>query len=337
MSASVVSASQTTPVPQGVLDALRGARRIALAGHVTPDADCLGVIGAMQLGLAQFGKPTAASMPAGSVSRKLRFMAELCDLHPASTEELATCDVALVMDTAKDKRVNIDGKLEALPNARVVNVDHHASNTGYGDVNWIEGTRSSSCEMIYEILVGLGCEITPAIATLLYAGIHSDTQGFSLSNTTSRSLQVAHELAERGARVVETCEKLCRSYNAAEFGLLKVIYANTRMSDDGVLGWSTADHDEIKTAGCTPEDIDDQVEIVRSIEGVRVAILFTEGNPCKVRMNFRGDRGLPVLELARQFHGGGHNMAAGAILDGSLSEVTERVLARAREYIAAHV
>ncbi|RMF81868.1 MAG: bifunctional oligoribonuclease/PAP phosphatase NrnA [Planctomycetota bacterium] len=336
MSATILSVKDITPVPPAVLEALRSAERIALAGHVTPDADCLGVIGAMQLGLRQLGKQTAAAMPAGSVSRKLQFMVDLASLHPAHASELAACDAALIMDTAKEKRVNIDGKLEALPSARIINVDHHASNTGYGDVQWIEGTRSSSCEMVYEILRGLACEITPEIATLLYAGIHSDTQGFSLSNTTSRALQVAHELAECGANVVETCEKLCRSYNASEFALLKVIYANTRISEDGRLGWSTADYDEIHSAGCTAEDIDDQVEVVRSIEGVRVAILFTEGKRGKVRMNFRGDRGLPVLDLAKQFGGGGHDMAAGAILDGTVPEVAERVLAAAREYIPAN-
>lgn len=330
------AAPATERVPAEVCDALRAAERVALIGHVTPDADCMGVIGAMKLALEQMGKTPCVSMPAGSVSRKLQFMVELGGWQPASTDELAACNLAMAMDTAKDKRVNVDGKLEALPGVRVLNVDHHASNTMYGAVNWVEGTRSSSCEMVYEIIRALGLEVTPAIATLLYAGIHNDTQGFSLSNTTPRSLQVGYELTEAGAAVVETCERLNRSYNQPEFGLLKTVYANTKVSDDGRLGWSTCDHDEIVGAGCTAEDIDDQVEIVRSIEGVRVAILFSEGRKGKIRMNFRGERGLPILDLAQQFGGGGHEMAAGAIQDGTIAEVVARVVPAAQAYVAKH-
>ena len=113
------------------------------------------------------------------------------------------------MDTAKAKRVNIDGKLEAIPNAKVLNIDHHTTNTQYGDWNWVEGDASSSCELIYLLIKALGCQVTPTIATLIYAGIHSDTQGFSLANTTNRSLRVAAELAEAGADIIDTCEKLC--------------------------------------------------------------------------------------------------------------------------------
>jgi phosphoesterase RecJ-like protein len=336
MSARTESAQTVSPVPADVCEAIRTADRIALIGHVTPDADCMGVIGAMKLVAAQLGKTACVSMPPGSVSRKLQFMVGLGGWKPASPAELAACDLAMAMDTAKDKRVNVDGKLEALPDTKVLNVDHHASNTMYGDVNWVDGARSSACEMVYEIVRALDVKVTPAIATLLYAGIHNDTQGFSLSNTTPRSLQAAYELTEAGARVAETCEKLNRSCNQPEFGLLKTIYANTRVSDDGRLGWSTCNHHEIVGAGCTAEDIDDQVEIVRSIEGVRVAILFSEGRQGKIRMNFRGERGLPILELAKQFDGGGHEMAAGAIQDGSIAEVVERVLPAVGDYIAKH-
>lgn len=321
-------------VPREVCEAIRTARHIALIGHVTPDADCLGVIGAMWLALPELGKYPHAALPEGSVSRKLRFMVELCGLKAASPDELAACDLAIVMDTAKDRRVNVEGKLEALPNARVLNVDHHASNTRFGTWNWVEGHRSSSCEMVYEILRALGCRITPTIATLIYAGIHGDTQGFSLSNTTPRSLQIGYELAAAGARIAEVGQRLLHSRSRSEIELLKAVYANLRISADGSLAWSAIDHQEIARAGAAANDIDDQVEVCRSVEGVCVAILFSEGTPGRIRMNFRGQRGVSVLELAQQFGGGGHHAAAGAILDGTLAEVTARVVPAAEAYAA---
>ncbi len=323
--------ANTTPAE--VCDAIRAADRIALIGHVTPDADCFGVIGAMYLALPELGKVPLAALPSGTVARRLEFLVEMAGIVPATPAELAACDLALVMDTAKEKRVNVDGKLEAMPNTRIVNIDHHATNTRFGTVNWIEGDASSSSELIYLLIGALGCQVTPTIATLIYAGMHSDTQGFSLSNTTTRSLKIAGALAEAGADIIHTCERLHRSRSRSEFELLKVIYANTQLSADGRLAWSTADHDEISAAGCVANDIDDQVEVVRSIDGVKVAILFSEANRGKVRMNFRGERGVSVLELARQFGGGGHHAAAGAILDGSIAEITARVIPAAEQYV----
>ena len=324
---------EPTPVPGELTDALRSARRVALIGHVTPDADCIGALGAMFLALRELGPEPHVAMPPDSVARKLRFLVERAGWQPASAEQLAACDAALVLDTAKPKRVNIEGKLEAVLNARLLVVDHHTSNERFGQVNWVEGDRSSTCEMLYELIATLGVPLTPDIATLLYAGIHSDTQGFSLSNTTCRSLAVAHALAAAGAEIIDTCEKLCRSQSRNEFELLKVIYANTQLSRCGRLGWSTASYEEITAAGCHANDIDNQVEIVRQIEGVRIAILFTEGVKGKIRMNFRGDSGWSVLELARHFGGGGHDQAAGAILDGTIEDVVRKVIPAARAYI----
>jgi len=322
------------PVPSDVVAATCSASRIALIGHVTPDADCLGALGALYLALRQMGKSAYVAMPDGSVARRLQFLVERAGWKPATRDELAGCELAIVLDTAKDRRVNVDGKLDALPGVPVLNIDHHDSNTRFGRWNWVEGDRSSSCEMVYELLRTLGCPITPVIATLLYAGIHNDTQGFSLTNTTPRSLEAAHDLAQAGADLVDVCERLNRSRSRSEFDLLKVVYANTKLSPDGKLAWSTADFDEIRRAGCTANDVDDQVEVVRSIEGVKLAIFFSEGNRGKVRMNFRGERGCPVLALAQQFGGGGHEQAAGAILDGTIREIVERVLPAALEYVA---
>lgn len=323
----------STRVPQELCNALRCASTVLLVGHVTPDADCLGSMGALKLGLEQLGKRCFASLPAGSVNRRLAFLTEVAKMPPASAEDMKRCDLIAVVDTAKDKRVNLDGKLDAYPGVPVVNIDHHATNAGYGTFNWVDGVRSSSAEMVCEVLAALGCEITPDIAALAYAGIHTDTQGFSLPNTTPRSLTVAAELARIEFGLPALCERLHRSVSPGEFKLLSVIYANTRVSEDGKLAWSTADYDEIHGAGCSAEDIDDQVNVPRTIEGIRMAILFTEGNRGKIRMNFRGEGGLSILELAQQFKGGGHHAAAGAIMDGTMGDVTRTVLAAAAEYL----
>lgn len=320
-------------IPAKLFDRVRAAGRIACFGHETPDADCLGSAGGLALGLCALGKDARLFMP-GGVARKLEFLFGACGLLRATDAAgLDGCDLAIVCDTAKEKRVNAPGGYPAIERLPIVNIDHHATNTGFGTIRWIDPERSSSSEMVYELLIALRAPIDDALATLLYAGIFSDTQGFSLSNTTPRSLAVAADLAGRNARVSEVCERLDRSVSVGEFALLRVIYANTRVSPDGRLAWSTATYGEIIGAGCNADTIDDQVEVPRSIEGIRIAILFSEGEPGVVRMNFRGEGGLSILPLAEQFGGGGHYAAAGARRRGELAPIVETVVRAASEFL----
>lgn len=327
-------AARVVDGPEAAVRAIRGAARIALVGHVTPDADCLGAIGGLWIALAELGKYPHAALPAGTVSRRLAFLVQHAGMTPAAMHELKQCDLVVVLDTAKDRRVNLEGKLEALSGVPVLNVDHHATNPGFGKWNWVDAQRSSTSEMVFELIAALGCRITPTIATLLYAGMHSDTRGFALVNTTARSLAVAHELAAAGARVAEVCERLHRSYSRGEFELLRTVYANTRVSPDGRLAWSSLSTEEIAASGCAASDIDDQVEVPRSVEGIALALLFSEADTGKVRINFRGEGGVSVLELAQQFGGGGHRGAAGAMISGALRAVMEQVIPVAMRYAA---
>lgn len=322
-----------TVVPAEVLDAIRGAKKAAIAGHVTPDADCIGSIGGLWLALPELGVTPYASLPTDSIARRMQYLVELSGLSGASDQELAECDVLIAVDTAKQPRLNLPGDGSVLAGKPIINIDHHATNTQFGQWNWIDGHRSSTAEMVYEVLTELGCQITPTIGSLLLAGIHTDTQGFSLHNTTARSLAVGHALVEAGADIHAIGERLHRSQSRHEFELMKVIYGNTQVAAAGRLAYSTASHSEIINAGCSANDIDDQVEVPRSIDGIYIAILMTEGNPGKVRMNFRGEQGLSILELARQFNGGGHHGSAGAIINGSVEEVAPKIVAAAEAYL----
>lgn len=315
--------------------AIRGAGGIALAGHVSPDADALASMGALHLALPELGKAGFAALPVGSISRRVEFIVALSGMKPATAEQIAGCDLAIVLDTAKEKRVNLDDGLRSLSEAAIVNIDHHASNTEFGRWNWVSPSASSTSELVYYLLRRLGCALTPTVATLLYAGIHSDTQGFSLTNTTPSSLAVGHALAAAGARIHDVCERLHRSHSREEFELLKTIYKNTRVAAEGRLAWSCASLEELAAAGVDGSAIDDQVEIPRSVADIAVAVLLTEGEPGVVRVNFRGEGSVSVLELAKQFGGGGHRASAGARIRGSLEAVVPRVISAAEAFVRA--
>ncbi len=323
-------------VPNEVLDALRSLRRPVLVTHVVPDADALGSMFALTAACRSAECRPRASVPDGSISTRLGFMAGLAALKTATPDDFADADGFIVLDTAKKGRCNVGAALKETDWSAgrvIMNIDHHEGSTRFGDVNWVVAEAGSTCELVYYLLRAWDLEITPAVASLLYAGIQTDTLGFSLPSTRAATLHAAAMLVACGADVGMLGDRLCRSLRKSEFDLVRVIYANTKVLAGGDLAYSSASYTEIHDAGCRAADIDDQINVPRSLEGARLAMLFTEGKRGKTRLNFRGSHEVTVIELAAAFKGGGHSQAAGAVLDCGLEEAIERVVPRALEHL----
>jgi phosphoesterase RecJ-like protein len=326
----------TANVPAQVVDAINRMRRPIVLAHVRPDADALGSMFSIALAWTSDAVAPRVALPPGSLSQRLAFLFDMVDLPVATLEDFAHADGFVVLDAAKQSRCNVGTELKETDWRRdrpLVNIDHHGTNTMYGSLNWVVADASSTSELVYCLLRAAGKEITPVIAALLFAGIQTDTSGFALSNTTPSALQVAGELARAGVDVGDLGERLCHSQSQSEFDLLRVIYDNTKVVADGRIAYSTADYEEITGSGCTAADIDDQINVVRALNGVQLAMLFTEGEPGKTRINFRGCGGVTVVELAGRFNGGGHAGAAGAVVDSGLEETVRRVVPAAIEHL----
>lgn len=326
------------PIPPGdVLAAMVGMRSPVVISHIVPDADALGSMLATALAMSSKDCTPRISLPPDSVSQRLGFLVELAEAVVAAPGDFSSADGFIALDTAKKPRCNVGAELRQTDwsNGRpVVNIDHHATNTQFGDANWVVGEAGSTCELVYAWMKAAGVTVTPAMATLLLSGIHTDTIGFSLPSTSVWSIAAAAELMQLGANVGDLGERLYRSQTRSEFDLLRVFYANTRVNSGGRMAYSFASYDEIHDAGCSAADIDDQINVPRSLEGAELAMLFTEGRKGKVRINFRGAGDVTVVELAGQFGGGGHVQSAGAIVDGDLQTVVKTVVERASIHLA---
>jgi len=323
-------------VPAEVIESVHSMRAPIVIAHVVPDADALGAMLAMAAACASNGSSPKLSLPAGSLSQRLNFMSDGTTTPVATVDDFPDADGFLVLDTAKKSRCNLEpviAETDWSAGRPIVNIDHHETNTRFGRVNWVVEPAGSTCELLFYLLQEARIPITPQMASWLYAGIQTDTLGFSLPTTNAWALHAASELVTNGADVTDLGERLCRSQRQSEFDLLRVVYANTRALADGRLAYSTASHDEIHNAGCTAADIDDQINIPRSLDGVELAMLFSEGHRGKTRINFRGSGAVTVVELAGEFGGGGHTQAAGAVLDCGLDEAVEKVVPRAVEHL----
>jgi phosphoesterase RecJ-like protein len=323
-------------VPADVIDAIERMREPVMIAHVIPDADALGAMLAMARAWASDQCRSRVALPPGSLSQRLGYLFEQAEVVVATPDDFASADGFVVVDTAKKDRGNVGPDLKETDwssGRPLVNIDHHGTNTQFGDLNWVVEDASSTCELVFFLLTAADRPITPVTASLLYAGILTDTLGFSLPTTSAAALTAAARLVQHGASVGDWGERLCRSQRRSEFDLLRVIYANTKVVADGRVAYSSASHEEITGAGCTAADIDDQINIPRSLDGVQLAMLFTEGERGKTRINFRASGTVTVQALAVEFGGGGHLQAAGAVLTSGLEKAMEKVVPRAVEYL----
>ena len=323
--------------PAELLNSLKQAQSLVCVGHVSPDADCLGAALALTRAWSQSTKKTASIwVSEDSIPARLQFLFDIAQVPRTDGCDTSNIDRTVIVDTSQPSRADVP---DALPSdwcdrQNILNIDHHFTNTCFGKIDWIVENASSTCELIYHVVNHLQFKMDAVVATLLYAGIYTDTGGFSLPNTTTHALHVAAELTRRGASPADIAERVDRSVSNSQFDLLKRTYQNTQTLASGMIAYSTISHDDLTRTGCNPSDIDDQVDVPRSMAGVAIAALFTEVRPGKVRINLRGESSTEVAGLAQQFGGGGHRQAAGVIYSGALEDAVEQVMSAAVKLLA---
>jgi phosphoesterase RecJ-like protein len=216
-------------------------------------------------------------------------------------------------------------------------VDHHVS-TGLlpPGPRYVDPTAAATGELIFELAKANGWEVTLAAARALYVAILTDTGGFRFSNTRPRTLRVAADLLETG---VDPEQIYLEVYARAPEGrprLLAEALQTLVVERDYGLAWVTVPPGAIERHGVSSDDLDGVVEFPRSIEGVRMALLFREIAQGRVKVSLRSVGDVDVAAFAKAYGGGGHTKAAGLSLTGSLAEVQATVLKAARAFLESN-
>jgi phosphoesterase RecJ-like protein len=245
-------------------------------------------------------------------------------------------DMLIVLDISDVKRLGaLTESVRRLDVPKLV-IDHHiASDDPAGTIILTDVTACATGELVYDLGCQLGFEITPRIAQALYAAILTDTGSFRFSNTTPRCHSIAAALLATG---VDPEESYVRIYASAPAGRLRLLgEVLDTLGVDEVLGlsWLSMNAGALEKYGVRQEDLDGIVEHARSIAGTRMALFFRDLGYGKVKVSFRSTGDVDVNAFARQFGGGGHVKASGALIAGSLDDVRDRVIAAARQYLSS--
>ena len=312
--------------------AFREHQRFAILSHVRPDGDALGSQLALALSLEQLGKDVRVWNEDGMLE-KYSFLAraQLLTKPPSGPEDV---DVAIALDTAIQNRLGT--ALAAVGSAKIwINIDHHLSNPGYGDLVIVDVSAPATGEIIFNLITSQGLPFNHDIAENLYAAISTDTGSFQYPNTSARTFEIAAELVRAGGLDVgKISRQLYENYPRRRLELLRELLRTMRFSaHDRVASFSLS----LKTAAdlsVLPEDNEGLIDHLRAIRGVIVAVFFEELADGKVRVSMRSkDEAVDVCAICQKFGGGGHTLAAGARVRGSLAEVEEKVLEEIRDVL----
>ena len=319
-----------TPPPQLLETLSEPSGSVLCLGHVHPDGDVLGTLFGLGLALGAAGAPVTFAGP-HPVPETLSFLPGV-DRWQVWKAAPVTFDIIVMTDCPNPDRS--EGLLEGArgPQTRVLNIDHHPDNRRYGTVDWIDPSAAATGEMVFDLVRALGLRVTPAVALNLFTAIHTDTGSFRYSNTTPRTFRIAAELAAAGADPAFVSDRLYQQRAGDSLVQLGEVLRRVEISDDGQVAWLCVPRGLVSREFLEAEDL---VGYPRSVRGVKVAVLFSEEAPGKIKASLRGKGDVPVNAIAHRFGGGGHENAAGCTLSGTLAEASAALLKVVRESLGA--
>ena len=316
-----------------IASALRAHQRIAVLSHVRPDGDAFGSQLALGLSLRQLGKDVAVWNEDGLLD-KYSFLpgGQLLTRPPATPEAF---DLGVALDTAIQNRLGL--AFEMVRAKTWINIDHHPTNPRYGDLNYIDPISPATGQILFELISSQQLPIDRDIAENLFIAISTDTGSFQYPNTTARTFEIGAELVKCGVDVGRVSQLLYESFPRRRTELLRELLGTMRFDAGGQIASFSLTLQVAKDLGVKPEDNEGLIDHLRAIEGVVVAVFFEELPEGKVRVSMRSkSETADVSAVCQRFGGGGHKLASGARVKGSLAEVEQRILEAICDVINCH-
>ena len=307
-------------------EVLRNHQSFVLISHVRPDGDAIGSQLALGYALMAAGKSVRLINEDG-LPDNLAFMAGSAKIELPPTEPLVV-EVAIALDTATKPRLG-EKALHAASQAQIwLNIDHHVSNPKYGDLNLIDSKSPATGQILYQLIIALGLPLPAETRDAIYVAVSTDTGSFQYPSTTAATYELAADLIRRGLDVGTINSQIYDNYPFRRLELMRALLNTLEISDDGlVANWTMRDQLRIDLS-LRPEDSEGLIDLIRAIRGVQLAVFFEELPDGKIRISMRSkDHRLDVCQIATEFGGGGHALAAGIRMAGPIEDAKSQVLA----------
>lgn len=294
-------------------------QNIVLCGHTNPDGDAIGASLALAAALHKMGK---------NVQVLLEQYARKYDVIPNSNlivekENVKDVDLFIALDCGDLGR--LQGIEDVFQRAKgTVNIDHHASNSYFGEYNYVEEDASSTSEIVFKLISGY-FPIDQEIASALYAGLIYDTGGFRHSSTTPFTMQASGELMSYDIPFTKIYNALFDSRSFSEMKIMGRAFDKAESHFDGRVISSSITMKDIEECKGTNKQLDAIINYLKGVNETKIACFFYEKNEMDVKASFRGNDSYDVCALAQKFGGGGHVKAAGCTIAAPIAKAKEMV------------
>lgn len=307
-----------------IIQYLKNSKKILLTSHINPDGDAIGSLLALGLALSKSGKFT--TLYNESPVDAYRFL-------PYSEHIVDHCDekiydTAIVLDCGNLERIGkIAPNVSQIP--MIINIDHHLTNTGFGNFKIVDPDASSSSEIVYKLIKKMGIKINNAIAAAIYTGIFTDTGSFRFSNTNRMAFQICEEMVTIGVIPHQIASNIYGTYTLGRLRLLNLSLDSLRVSPNGSLSIMEVTQEMLKKTGANSTDINELINYGKAIAGIKIAVLIHEQEVKKENKNglkhfhvsLRSNGSVDVANIASSFGGGGHPAAAGFDVESTLADL----------------
>ncbi len=319
-----------------ILEAIKSSNSVLLHCHPSPDPDCVGSALAMKHVVEQLGKKVTVIKGDSEIPQAFMHFPGATDILMKSYWEINQddYDLFIIVDSGLSG-VSRNPVPTDRPKMKIVNIDHHRTNKGDGDINIVDPSYPAVAELIYDILTCMEITITEVIAINLFMGIFSDTGGFKYSGISPRTFQTAGDLISIYPEMDKVVAKMENSKTLHDLDFLGLAISSTEEILDGKAFVSVLPNSKIVEKKIPAICISAGVvsSMLRTVGGYLFSCAMVEAEPNQIRMSFRSSDGAKydVSKLAAIFGGGGHKAAAGAVLNMSIEEAKSLVETKAKE------
>jgi phosphoesterase RecJ-like protein len=312
-----------------IISHLQNSKSILVVSHANPDGDAIGSLIAMGLSLKAISKKTTLYNES-AIPAVYRFLPAVNSVVREFGNR--NFDTAVILDCSDLERVG-----EAVSMVRripvIINIDHHVTNVGFGDLQLIDTSACATAEIVYRLIKQLSVPIDESIAASIYTGILTDTGSFRFSNTNKAAFAICEEMVALGVDPYKIARRVYGTYSLGRIKLLNLALDSIEISYNGRLSIMTLTQNMLNKTRTRPEDVDGLINYARSIEEVKVAALIQEhqngyrtSETCgNYHVSLRSDGTIDVAEIASSFGGGGHSSAAGFNIESTLPDLKLKI------------
>lgn len=301
-----------------IIQILNNCKNVLIVGHMRADGDCIGAGLALKLALEKFD--FNVDFVCDSELPPLEFIPKFDTIN---VMRFSSYDAVVAEDCGDKLRM---GKYKAqFASAKVtVNIDHHISNNGFADYNFVQPDLSSTCEVLYDILKPLEI-LDKQIATALFVGISTDTGHFIHNTTTQKVFLIAADLMSYGIDPSYIATEIYQNNSLQKTMLIGKALSSISFYLNNKLGIIAITCDMLESCNCTIADTEGIIDYLMKIGQIKIGVCITEQRKNAFKVSIRS-KGPNVSLVAEHFGGGGHVRAAGFVINGFLQEAIDSIV-----------